>query len=148
MNLEGATDIKKPFLAGHTRVIRFQIVDKETGLGFQPETLLMTIYDVNPVGLGARDTVYLVTGRKRDVAVVSCIVNSRQGTDVWAMVDANGNVEVELTPEDTALEVPNIIVHTPYQRLVLFAWTWASPPRTGMHQITMRIQPNRAEVAT
>jgi len=146
--LEGCTDIKKPFLAGGTRLITFQITDKVTGEGFQPDTLTMTIYDVNPTGAGARATVYLVGGHKTGPTVLSAIVNDQDGVDVSAMVDVSGNVEVELTPEDTALEVPDIIVNTPYQRRVLFTWTWGSPARTALHQIIMRIQPNRATVAS
>lgn len=148
MVLEGCTDIKKPFLAGNSREITFQIVDKATGDGFKPSTLTMTIYDVTPTGIGLLDTVYLVGGHKTDQTVGSAIVNSQQGVDVLALCDATGNVQVYLTPEDTALEVPDIIVHTPYQRRVLFTWTWGSPALTVMHQIIIRIQPNRATVAT
>jgi len=148
MVLEGCTDIKKPFLAGNSREITFQIVDKATGDGFKPSTLAMTVYDVSPTGAGALGTVYLIGGSKTDTTVGQAIVNSQQAVDVLSLCDATGHVQVYLTPEDTALEVPDIIVHTPYQRRVLFAWTWGSPALTAMHQIIIRIQPNRAHAAT
>jgi len=146
--LDGRTDIKKPFLAGMTRQITFQIVENATGIGFQPGTLTMSIYDVNPSGNGVLDSVYLVSGKKTGQTVASAIVNARDDVDVSAFCDSSGTVELFLTPDDTDLEVPAIIVNTPFQRHVLFRWTWDSPVKTGKHEIILRIQPDRESVAS
>jgi hypothetical protein len=148
MTTANCTDIQKAYIAGDTKRVAFTICDTATGEGFRPDTLVMTIYDVYPVGLGATRTVYLVAGQKTDIAVASAIVNSQEAVDVLSACSVTGDVELYLTPEDTALEVPAIILHTPHQRRILFTWTWDSPTKTQSHQIIFRLYPNRASVAT
>lgn len=145
--LEGLTDIKKSFPSGNTRKVTFQIIDKDTGAGFLPSTLTMTIYDVSATGLGAVDTIYRVHGSLTGPTVSSAIVNEQNGVDVIGMCDASGNVEIYLTPEDTTVGVPAIQEYTPFARCVSFTWTWGSPAKVSTHDIVIRIRPNRATVA-
>ena len=145
--IDGVTDIKKAFLAGQSRRVTFQIIDKATGIGFQPSTLQMSIYDVVSSGAVPAQTVYLLSGPKTGGPVSSAIVTSENDVDISGFCDSNGNVELFLTPEDTDVEVPAILVETPYQRRLRFRWTWDSPAKTGKHQIIMRIAPDRETVA-
>jgi hypothetical protein len=148
MTPHGTADIKKPFLSGISLDVIGRIFDKRTGVGFKPSTLTMTIYDVSATGNRAQDIVYFVSGDKTDVTVVSAIVNDQEGVDVLDFCDINGNLELSLTPEDTETSVPNILVHNPHKRVVLFTFTWGSPAKTGKFQATIGIVPDRATVAT
>ena len=141
--VDGRTDMRTAFLSGQTRRITFQIVDKVTGDGFQPTTLAMSIYDVQSSGNVPVDTVYTLSGPLTGGPVTSAIVNSEDDTDVSAFVDSLGNVEVYLTPEDTDVEVPSLLLATPIQRRIRFLWTWDSPAKTGKHEIIIRIEPDR-----
>lgn len=149
--VEGRTEIKKSFLSGITRRVQFQIVDKETGLGFQPSTLVMSVYDVNTPHNQRYPAVFSVTTPdpiQPVIALTSTIVNGQNDTDVSAFVDVQGNVDLYLDVDDTAIAVPAVLITVPYQRRVLFTWTWGSPPKTGKHEIWLAITPDRESVAT
>ena len=148
--IEGRTDIKKAFLSGTTRRIEFTIVDKETGVGFQPDTLIMSIYDVSPVTslLTPSLVIYQVwpflwTSVPPAPVVTSTIVNGQNDADVHAFVDANGLVDVFLDPADTEIDVPTTLSAHPHRRVLLFTWTWGSPPKTGKCEIVLSIAPDR-----
>ena len=145
--IEGRTDIKKPFLAGTTRRIEFQIVDRATGEGFQPDTLLMSIFDVDTPA-NQRYAVTITDPQHVVEAVTSAIVNGQNDVDVSAFVDSQGFVDLYLDVDDTAIAVPEKILAVPYQRRVLFTWTWGSPAKTGKHEIILAIAPDRESVAT
>ena len=149
--IEGRTDVKKAFLSGTTRRIQFTIVDTDTGIGFQPATLVMSVYDVNtphnqryvPVFTVLDPTVPPVVP-----AITSTIVNGQNDTDVSAFCDINGVVDLYLDVEDTAITVPSTLIAVPYERRVLFRWTWGSPAKTAKHEIILAIAPDRETVAT
>lgn len=142
--IEGRTVIQKPFLAGITRRIQFQIYDRETGIGFQPSTLVMSVYDVNTPHNQRYAAEFTVTDPHQEVeALTSTVVNNQNDTDVIAFVDASGNVDLYLDVEDTAVVVPPVLIAVPYQRRVLFRWTWGSPAKTGKHEIFLAIAPDR-----
>lgn len=146
--IEGRTEIKRPFLSGTTRRIQFQIIDKETGVGFQPDTLTMSIYDVAPVPNGILNTVYRLSGNVVALPVASATVNEQDDVDVFAYVDSSGLVDLYLTPDDTDITVPAVIVAHPYQRRILFTWTWDTPIKTGKHEIVLSIAPDRETEAS
>lgn len=142
--IEGRTDIKRAFLSGTTRRIQFQIVDKDTGIGFQPDTLTMSIYDVSVDSL--TDRVGIPT-RLTDPASES-IVNSRNDVDVSASVDVSGHVDLFLDPADTEILVPDVVESRRYRRVVAFTWTWDSPTKTQKHEIVLSIAPDRESAAS
>lgn len=150
--IEGRTEIKKAFLSGTTRRVRFQIVDKETGVGFQPDTLILSIYDVVPASgqystCPSRYVAWPYSGLLP--AVTSSIVNSQNDVDVSDFVDSAGNVDLYVTPEDTSIEVPSLVTARPYQRVLLFTWTWdGSPAKVGKQEIVLSIAADRETVAT
>lgn len=139
--------IKKPFLSGETIHIQFRITDRVTGVGFQPSTLSMSIYDVTPVPNGMLTTVYRLTGNVVGVPVTSAIVNTQDDVDVSGFVDSTGLVEIDLTPDDTTVPVPSIDVAHPYQRNILFTATWDSPEKTRKQIFTINIIPDRESAA-
>lgn len=146
---EGRTEMKKAFLSGTTRRIQFQIVDRDTGIGFQPSTLVMSVYDVNTPHNQRYASVFTVTDPHQILdALTSAIVNSQNDVDVSAFVDAQGQVDLYLDVDDTAITVPPMLIVTPYQRRVLFTWTWGSPAKTGKHEIWLAIMPDRETVAS
>lgn len=124
------TSVKKPILQGTTPRISFQIVD-EDGVGFQPETLTMSIYDV-------------VFGTPPTSTTTQTIVNSRNDVDVLASCDAGGNVELFLNADDTTIDVPAGANPLTLERRVLFTWTWDTDPvKVGKHQVNLTILPDR-----
>jgi hypothetical protein len=150
--IEGRTEIKKAFIAGTTRQVQFQIVNKATGVGFQPDTLTLSIYDVvEATGLWTFSPwPWVITPPiGNNPTVTSAIVNGQNDADVVAFVDASGNVDLYLTPEDTDIEVPARVSARRYQRVLLFTWTWdGSPVKVGKHEIVLSIAPDRETVAT
>jgi hypothetical protein len=142
--IEGRTTIQKAFLAGTTRRIQFQIVDKDTGAGFQPDTLTMSIYDVSVDALNDRADI----PTRLTEPVTGSIVNDRDDDDVSAFVDSSGNVDLYLDPEDTEVATPDIVQARRYRRVVLFTWTWDTPTKTGKHEIVLSIVPDREGSAT
>lgn len=149
---EGRTEIKKAFLSGTTRRVQFQIVDRETGLGFQPDTLTLSIYDVVEGLLTTSPCLYhawpYVAGIPAPVSVTSAIVNSQNDADVSAFVDSSGNVDLYLTPADTEIDVPSYLTAKPHQRALLFTWTWdTGPVKVGKVEIVLPIAPDRETVA-
>lgn len=154
---EGRTEIKKAFLSGTTRRVQFQIVDRETGLGFEPDTLTLSIYDVVEGLLTVSSSFYrvwpysgLMPGTPDTaIPVTSSIVNGQNDADVSAFVDASGNVDLYLAPEDTEIDVPTYLTARPHQRVLLFTWTWGgSPAKVGKVEIVLSIAPDRETVAT
>lgn len=123
------TIVKRPILAGTSRRITFQIKDADTGDGFQPDTLVMSVYDVDFSVVPATET----------------IVNSRNDVNVIGSVDAGGHVDVVLDPADTAVDVPGGKVPATLERRVLFVWTWDDDgdTRTMKHEIVLTIAPDR-----
>lgn len=116
---------KAPILQGTTPRISFQIVD-EDGAGFQPDTLTMSIYDVD---------------FEVDPAT-QAIVNSRDDIDVLSDCDAQGNVELFLSADDTEVTVPTARNPLTLERRLLFTWTWDTD-KVGKHQIILTILPDR-----
>jgi hypothetical protein len=145
--IEGRTEVKKAFLSGTTRRVQFQIVDKETGAGFQPSTLLLSIYDVSggsSVWVPCPWPYHVHPPAPSTVTpVTSAIVNGQNDVDISAFVDASGNVDVYLTPEDTEIDIPTQISAHRYQRVLLFTWTWGSPAKVGKQEIVLSIAPDR-----
>lgn len=138
------TIIKKPILSGMTPRITFRIVD-EDGLGFQPDTLTMSVYDVSytPAPAGPRTTYPPFNA----TPLVSTIVNSRNDVDVLANCDVDGNVELHLLTGDTAIDVPTGMQPFEARRLILFTWTWDTD-KVGKHEVYLTISPDRESVAT
>lgn len=154
--IEGRTEVKKAFLSGTTRRIEFQIVDKETGVGFQPDTLIMSVYDVNAATSVLTPSLvfyevwpsFWALSPAPAPVVTSAIVNGQNDADVSAFVDATGNVDVYLEPADTEIDVPVTLTAHPHQRVILFTWTWGSPAKTGKCEIVLSIAPDRETEAT
>lgn len=154
--IEGRTEIKRAFLSGTTRRIQFQIVDKETGVGFQPSTLIMSVYDVNPVTNVLTPSLvfyevwpfFWALQTPAPIIVTSAIVNSQNDADISAFVDVNGYVDIYLDPADTEIDVPTSLTAFPHQRVILFTWTWGSPAKTGKQEIVLSIAPDRETEAT
>lgn len=154
--IEGRTEIKKAFLSGTTRRIQFQIVDQATGSGFQPSTLLMSIYDVNPVTSALVPSLtfyqvwpfFWVTQPAPDPVVTTSIINGQNDADISAFVDSSGNVDIYLDPADTEIDIPPTLTAIPHQRVILFTWTWGSPAKTGKCEIVLSIAPDREPAAT
>lgn len=124
------TLVRKPILAGTTPRIRFQIID-EDGLGFKPASLQMTIYDV-------------------DFSVkpaTQAVVNSQNDIDVLDSCDADGNVELILGTDDTAVDVPTGCKPATRSRRVLFTWNW-DDDKVGKHEVVLTIAPDRETVAS
>lgn len=123
--------VKKPVFQGTTPRITFTIKD-EDGIGFQPETLVLSIYDYD-------DSVDPPT---------DSLINSRNDVDVLAACDSGGNVAYWLTAADTDLDVPDRETAICPQRRLLFVWTWDAGAKVGAHEIIIPIRPNRETVAS
>lgn len=138
------TVIKKPVLQGTTPLVSFQIVD-EAGVGFRPDVLTMSVYDVSytPVGT-SRKTTFPPFG---STPLADAIVNERNDVDVLASCDTDGNVELHLEEGDTEIEVPVGSTPMAYRRLILFRWEWDSD-KVGKHEIVLTIAPDRETVAS
>ena len=124
------THVKKPFLHGTTPRISFQIVDPD-GVGFQPDTLTMSVYD------------YVDT----EDPPADQLVNDRNDVDILDFCDADGNVAFYLEAEDTELVVPASELAIQPKRRLLFTWTWDSPVKVGKHELILTIAPDRETVA-
>lgn len=154
--IEGRTEVKKAFLSGTTRRIRFQIVDQDSGFGFQPSTLIMSIYDVNAATSALTPSLvfyevwpsFWALSPAPAPVVTSAIVNNQNDADISAFVDATGNVDVYLDVADTEIDVPVTLTAHPHQRVILFTWTWGSPAKTGKHEIVLSIAPDRETEAS
>lgn len=139
------TRIKKPVLQGTTPRLRFQIVD-EDGIGFQPDALTLSVYDVSytpAIASGARTTIPPFGS----TPLADTIVNSRNDVDVLSSCDADGNVELHLETTDTSIDVPVGSVPSQAFRRVLFRWTWDTD-KVGKHEVILTIAPDRETVAT
>lgn len=144
--IEGRTDIKKAFLSGTTRRIQFQIFDPETGDGFEPSLLTMSVYDVVEGSLtcawcGFR--CWTPASTTPPHAVTSEVVNERNDVDVTAFVDSVGQVDLYLEVEDAEIDVPAYLTAQHHRRVVAFKWTWDSPEKVGKHEIVLTIAPDR-----
>lgn len=109
--------IRKRIIQGTTPRLTFQILDDQSpGQGFEPDTLVMSIYDVS-----RSSTITTVPA-----TVTSAYVNSRQDVDVSASCDVNGNVDLTLETDDTDLSAAQVEQCTSkgISRRVLFQWTW------------------------
>lgn len=138
------TVIKKPTLQGTTPRLTFHIVD-EDGLGFLPDTLTMSVYDVayTPPSTSVRTTIPPFGS----TPLADMIVNSRNDVDVLASCDADGNVDLHLQTTDTDLVVPVGTVPSLAFRRLLFTWTWDTD-KVGKHEVILTIAPDRETVAT
>lgn len=137
------TVIKKEVLQGTTPRITFQIVD-EDGIGFQPDTLFLSVYDV----LEAEVWTFDITLGRQVRSLSSSIVNARNDVDISDKVDSSGNVELFLGVDDTDLTVPTSPVPSTLSRRLLFTWTWDSATKVGKHEVTIPIVPDRETVAS
>lgn len=125
------TERKKAFLSGTTPRIRFPILTGDS-VGILPDTLTMSVYDYDD---------------SPDPPVES-IINGRNDVDIIAKCDADGNVEVYLDADDTAMDVPARETATYPKRRVLFRWTFGSDPlKVGKHEVILSIAPDRESVA-
>ncbi len=136
------TIIKKPILSGVTPRISFRLVD-EDAVGFQPDTLLMSIYDVSftPTTSNVRTTWPPFGATPLADEIV------RTDVDVLASCDSNGNVELFLESTDTEVDVPVGDLPTQAFRRIQFVWTWDSPIKTGKHEVILTIAPDRETAA-
>jgi len=91
-------------LEGTTPSIEFDIVDPETGVGFQPQDLRLTLWN-------AKD---------------GAIVNGRSGSVILTSVDAQGHVKFWLTAADMAILDATMITEV---RRALFTWSWLNGER-------------------
>jgi len=124
------TVIKKPFLSGTTPLIEFQIVDPD-GVGYRPDTLLMSVYDYSVL---------------EDVAS-QAIVNDRNDVDVRDACDEDGYVSLYLGADDTTIiPMPAVERALMPMRRILFAWTW-DEDKVGKHEVILTIAPDRAPEA-
>lgn len=107
-------EITELHLEGTTPYIEFDIADPESGEGFQPQTLTLTLWD----------------------AKTGSIINNRDGVDVLSSVNAQGHVQFWLTPQD-------MVVHdqtkTTEVRCALFAWTWQGGERNDALEVKFTI---------
>ncbi len=121
------TLVKSPILAGTTPRITFQILD-EDGIGLQPATLTYSVYGVD----------------FSTVPAIEAIVNDRNDVDISANVDTTGHVELVLSSDDTAVDVPAGATPSTIQRRILLTWTWdTNPVRVGKHELILTIAPDR-----
>lgn len=135
---------KAPILSGTTPRITFQIVN-EDGIGFQPETLEMSVYDViwtDPAN--SRRTTSPPFG---STPFSETIVNDRNDVDVLSDCDADGNVDLHLLAADTEVDVPDGMLPLQAFRRVAFEWTWDTD-KVGKHEVILTIAPDRKTVAT
>jgi hypothetical protein len=133
--------VKRAFLHGTTPRITFQIVDPD-GVGFQPDTLTLSIFDV----VESTTTVLDPASRRMVPSLSSVIVNSRNDLDAIAYVDADGNVEFWLTTDDTGVTVLTSPTPSTYKRHLLWTWTWDTD-KVGKLEIVLTIAPDRETVA-
>lgn len=146
---EGVIERKKPFLSGTTRRVQFTIVDQATGLGFQPSTLTLSVYDVNTTVNQRWSTTFtvappLLPGDPLAVPtpLTVSVVNAQNDADISAFVDSDGHVDLDLSVQDTEIPIPPAMYATPYQRHVSFTWTWASPAKTGKLMLILSVMPD------
>lgn len=101
-----------------TPLLTFQIVDRD-GVGFQPDVFILTLYD-NKTG-------DILNGRDEQN-----VLNANGCT-----VDADGNVEFTMEPEDTTIldTASALEVH-----IALFEWTWNAGLFHGKHEIQHKIR--------
>lgn len=123
------TVMNRDVLAGSTPRLTATVVN-EDGIGFKPDTLTMSIYDVTVA----------------DDVASSGIVNSRDAVDVLANCDNGGRLAVTLQAGDTAVTVPSGLTPSRIQRRVLFEWTWDTD-KVGKHEVLIPILPDRKTVA-
>lgn len=140
--------LKKPVLSGTTQFLDLFIHPPNSPQGFKPETLTMSVYDVRwpnvtqcPRRYG--DAIVFPEG------ATHAIVNDRNDVDVLDMCDAEGNAEIELTPEDTTVDVPVGPTPSVVWRYILFTATWdGSPAKVTKTQAAISIIPDRESLAT
>lgn len=145
MDVHGRSVIKKPFLAGNTIRVRFRIIDRDTGDGFVPDEVFLTVYDLE-LSAGLPST-YRLLNPQMGEEVGSVIVNDQDGVDVTAFVDSTGLLEFFLTPDDTSVDIPDRLQAIYLQRRLEFYWNWDTPEKRGAHEIWISLAPNRASVA-
>lgn len=143
MDVNGRTIVGKAFLSGDTLRVRFQIIDRDTGDGFLPGTLTLSIYDVTQVC----PAVFTVTCPRPTGPPVQSVVVNTQGTDIIGFCDSSGNVEVHIYAPETDVDVPASISANYHQRRMLFSWTWDSPAKRASREIFVKIAPDRQTVA-
>lgn len=138
------TVIKRAVLSGTTPRLTFQIVD-EDGVGFKPDVLAMSIYDVTFPAIdrcATRDGHLLWPS-----SATHTLVNDRNDVDILASCDDSGHVDLDLLEEDTVVSVPTQQTPMTYQRRVLFRWEWDTD-KVGKHEVILTIAPDRETVAT
>jgi len=125
------TEPKTDYLAGTTPRITFRLIGPDK-IGFQPDTLTMSVYDYDNTIDPPTDS----------------IINGRDDVDIIANCDTGGNVEVYLTADDMAHDVPGRETANCPKRRVLFAWSWSAlPTKVGKQEVIISIMPDRETVA-
>jgi hypothetical protein len=135
---------KKPILSGTTPQLSFQIVN-ESGDGFVPDVVTMSVYDVT---YPASDRCSTTGGTLTfpDTATHT-IINGRNDVDVLSSVDGSGNLAVTLLEADTLVTVPTGRTPYTYQRRITFRWEWDSD-KVEKHEFILTIAPDRETVAS
>lgn len=139
--------IKKPVFSGTTRFLDLFFFNQETGQGFKPDTVTLSIYDVTWPGTqsprcAGQCIVY-------PAAATQSIVNDRNDVDVTDQVNADGSAPIELTPEDTEVVVPSGPIPSSIWRRLLFTAYWdGSPAKIEKQEVTFPITPDRETVVT
>ncbi len=140
------TLITKGVLAGSTYFLDVSIKDPDTRIGFKPDLLLMSVYDVTWSGNGQPRCVGPTVTFPS--TATQTIVNSRNDVDVTDSIDANGEGSIELTPEDTAVEVPSGPVPSRIWRRILLRGEWdGSPAKVVKQEIVFPVIPDRETLA-
>ena len=99
---------------GTTPTLGFQIVNP-AGVGFKPTTINLVLFDAS-------------TG------------TILRNEDVTVLVDANGNVAVTLTPDDTAIITSGIPTEV---KRALFTWVWNAGTLFGAFEIEFAVEAHR-----
>lgn len=144
---KNTTEIKTPFLSGITIHIAGDFLTR-AGLGYEPDTVLMSVYDVIESRTIPCPSFHVSHPTGRCNPVSSSFINDRNRVDVSAYVDSSGVVDLNLDVEDSEIDVPAYVTHLPHKRIVSFLFQWASPAITGKHRIVIPIIPDRETVAT
>lgn len=136
--------VKKPFLSGVSKPLSCVIADRDH-VGFKPSALTMSIYDAAYP--------YSDPTRIQQAPIITptpAIVNSRDDVDVLSFCDVNGNLEVVLDPEDTAvnLSVSSVFRRGYVFRHILFTATFGSPAQVEKLLFILTILPDQETVAS
>jgi hypothetical protein len=136
---------KTPVWQGTTPQVIGYVTDFD-GVRFRPDTLTMTIYDVD-----FHPSVTIQAWMAHPVFPVPAthsVVNGRKDIDVLAQCDVNGTITLVLDAEDLEIDVPAQAIPSVWLRRIMFTFTWASPERKGKSELVFPVLPDRSTIAT